>query len=195
MAGLKLRRAARRRKRAVSAVAAARAGGAVLETWILWAVQVGMSILWGWFFYYLIGSWMFVAFLVNCVETDGPGMGLEVCGSEGGWRETEYVLVVSGAIVSDEAHIGFSECFDDFSFYPSGDGDTAEGAVDGFGAIEGAGLTFLEEVGWVGGLGGDEMGERGKGVVCGSSWGTVGAFKPSAGGNPTLWLHDKVRDT
>ncbi len=112
-----------------------------------------------------------------------------------GMGEREYVLVVSGAIVSDEAHAGFSEGFDDFSFYPSGDGDTPEGAVDGFGAIEGAGLTFLEEVGWVGGLGGDEMGERGKGVVCGSSWGTVGAFKPSAGGNPTLWLHDKVRDT
>lgn len=87
-----------------------------------------------------------------------------------------YVLVVSGAIVGDETHTGFSECFDDFSFYPSCDGDTSEGAVDGFGAIEGAGVTFLEEVGRVGGFGGDEMGERGKGVVCGSSWGAVGAF-------------------
>lgn len=131
----------------------------------------------GFFFINILVRGCYCFFFFGELCGDGPGLGWRL------WlgRGRAYVLVVSGAIVSDEAHTGFSECFDDFAFYPSCDGDTPEGAVDGFGAIEGAGVTFLEEVGRVGGFRGDEMGERGKGLVCASSWGTVGAFNRQRG--------------
>ena len=47
--------------------------------------------------------------------------------------------------MSDEADASFGQCFDDFAFYSAGDGHAVEGAVDGFGVIEGAGTTFFRK--------------------------------------------------
>ena len=62
----------------------------------------------------------------------------------------EDVLIISSSVVSDEADASFGQCFDDFAFYSAGDGHAVEGAVDGFGVIEGAGATFFQEICWVG---------------------------------------------
>lgn len=67
--------------------------------------------------------------------------------------------------MSDKSHTGFRQCFYDFTFYLPRDSDALEGAVNGFCAIEGAGAAFLEKVCWLGGLGGDEVGVGGEGVV------------------------------
>lgn len=60
-----------------------------------------------------------------------------------------HVLIVSGAIVSDEADSCFGQGFNDFSLYPSSDGYAAEGSVYGFRAIERAGSAFFEEICWI----------------------------------------------
>lgn len=71
-------------------------------------------------------------------------------------------LVISSAIVSDEADSRFSQSFNDFSLYSSSDGHAAEGSVDGFCAIKRAGSAFLEKICRIGRLGCDEVGERGE---------------------------------
>lgn len=80
------------------------------------------------------------------------------------------VLIISSAIVGDEAHAGPCQCFDYFTLYPPRDGDTFKGAVDGLRAVEGTGAAFLQEIGRVGRFGGDEVGEGGEGIVGFAGW-------------------------
>ncbi len=75
------------------------------------------------------------------------------------------VLVIPRPIVSDEPHARFRQSLDNFTFYPAGDADALESAVDGPRAVERARAAFLEEIRWVAGFGRDELGEGGEGVV------------------------------
>ena len=64
--------------------------------------------------------------------------------------------------MGDESHARFSQGLDDFAFYSSRDGDAAEGAVDGLCTVEYSGLTFFEEVCWIGRFRRDEVDKRGE---------------------------------